>query len=331
MDLHYRPDSKKVSKHTGLRNNIYVFLICLVIAAFIWILIKLSKEYTEILVFPVSYTNIPAGKLIANDPDTTLTLHLKSKGFRILSNKKFFKPHAINVDIGSYIRKKKNSSTDYYILSVELNSTVGDQIHYPNEVISISPDTLHFRLEKVYSKKVPVKLMTTISFSQQYELADSVKYDPDSVLISGPHAAIDSINFIETVPKVLSNLNSNQTLVLSFNPKYNLFKVTTSASSVKILIPVDKFTEATIELPILIINNDNNYIVRTFPEKVKVTYLVSLANFKNVKPTMFSAVSDISKAMLSKSKKLKVEVIKYPSYVRIQKIQPEKIEFILLK
>jgi YbbR domain-containing protein len=275
--------------------------------------------------------NIPAGKLIANDPDTALTLQLKSKGFRILSNKKFFKPNAINIDVGSLIHKNKNSLTEYFIPTAELYSTVGNQIHYPNEVISISPDTLYFHLEKVFSKKVPVKLMTTISFTQQYELADPVKYDPDSVLISGPRSAIDSIAFVETVPKVLSNLNSSQTLVLSFNPKYSSVKVTISPSFEKILIPVDKFTEATIDLPILIINNDNNYLVRTFPEKVKVTYLVSLTNFKNVQSTMFSAVADISKALMSKSKKMKVEITKYPSFVKIQKIQPEKIEFILLK
>jgi YbbR domain-containing protein len=331
MELHYRPDNKKDIKYRGFRKKVYIFIVCFVIAAFIWILIKLSKEYTEVLVFPVSYTNIPAGKVIANDPDTTLTLQLKSKGFKILSNKKFFEPRTITIDVGSLIHKKKNSTSEYYIPASELYSTVGNQIHYPNEVISINPDTLFFHLEKVYSKRVPVKLMTSISFAQQYELADSIKYDPGSVIISGPRVAIDSIKFIETVPKVLSNLNSTQTLILNFNPIYGLKKVTIYPTSEKILIPVDKFTEAAIDLPILIINNTNNYVVRTFPEKVRITYLVSLTNFKNVKPSMFSVVADISKSLLSKSKKLKVEVLKYPSFVRIQKIEPDKIEFILLK
>lgn len=331
MELHNRPGHTNDKRHTGLRKKIYVFFICLIIASFTWILIKLSREYNEVLVFKVNYTNIPAGKVIVNSPDTTLTLKLKSKGFRILSNKQFFKPDPITIDLNSLIRKKKNSITDYYIATADLYVMVGNQIHYPNEVIAISPDTLYFRLEKVFSKKVPVKLMTNISFAQQYELADSMKYDPDSVTISGPFAAIDSINFVETVTKTFTKLNSSQTLSLNFNPRYGQLNVAISPAFERVLIPVDKFTEASIELQISIVNNSNNYIVRTFPEKVKVTYLVSLTNYKNVKASMFSAVSDLSKAQATKTKKLKVDIVKYPSFVKIQKIQPEKIEYILLK
>jgi len=331
MSLNIKTDQNNKIRRVGFQKKLYIFIICCVISSFTWILIKLSRDYTEIQKYPVTYNNIPAGKVLVSDMDSILTLKLKTKGFIILSNMMIFKPNTINIDVASMIRRNKKFKEDYYILTSDLYQNIGNQIHYPNSVISIAPDTLYFRLEKLYSKKVPVRLKLNLNFAQQFELSDTIKYNPDSVLVSGPKAAIDSIKFAETTYKSFSNLNSNQMFSLEYAKTYKLNKLTFSPASVKVFLPVEKFTEATVDLAIDIINNPDNYIVRTFPEKVKVTYLVSLNNYKKVKPDMFNAVADISKSLSAKSKKLKVEITKYPQFVNISKIEPEKIEYILLK
>lgn len=331
MEQNPNSDQKRNQRRFSFRKKLYVFLICFFISFLFWMLIKLSLEYTEVQKYPVVYTNIPRGKVVMNNLDSMFTLNLKSKGFKIFSNMIFFKPLSISVDVASLIRKRNNPNEDYYIATSDLYHVIGKQIHYPNNVISVTPDTVYFRLEKVFSKKLPVKIKLNLSCAQQYEFTDSIRIKPDSVLVSGPFSIIDTIKFIETTTKTLSNLSSNQVLSLEFMKKYNDCKLTISPSAAKVFIPVEKFTEATVELPINIGNNSNNYNVRTFPEKVKVTYLVSLNNFKNVKPDMFTAVADISKSYSVKSKKLKVDVVKFPSYVKIRKIDPEKIEYILIK
>ena len=331
MNLNLNTDQKSKIRHVGFRKKLYVFIICFILSSFTWILIKLSRDYTEVQKYPVIYSNIPAGKIIVSDPDSILTLKLKTKGFVILSNMIIFKPHIITIDVASMIRKNKKINKDYYIATSDLYQNIGNQIHYPNSVISIAPDTLYFRLEKLHSKKVPVRLKLNLNFARQYELSDTIKFDPDSVLVSGPKSIIDTIKFAETIYKNFSNLSGNQVFSIDYAKSYKLNKLTISPASVKVFIPVEKFTETTIDLTINIINNTGNYIVRTFPEKVKVTYLVSLNNFKNVNPAMFTAVADISKSLYAKSKKLKVEIVKFPQFVNIRKIEPEKIEYILLK
>jgi hypothetical protein len=324
-------DHAGAPRHFGFQRKLYIFSICFILSSFIWIIIKLSRDYADIVVYPVVYSNLPVGKVMVNNPDSIMILQLKTKGFRILSNMLISKPNAVNVDVSSLLKEVRNSNKNYYILTSGLNQIVGSQLHYPNNIVSIEPDTLHFVFVKMYSKKVPVRINLNLSYAQQYEPADSIRSIPDSAIVSGPKALIDTIKFIETVSKSISNISTNQNLSLEFEKKYSQDKLTISPAKVKVNITVDKYTEAWVDLTISITNNPNNYIVRTFPEKTRVTYQVSMNKYKDVNPSMFSAVADISKAITEKSRKLKVEITKYPLYVRKMKTEPEKIEYIILK
>jgi len=315
----------------GLSRKMYMFFVCFILSSLIWILIKLSKEYTETVVFPVTFSNFPENKVLVNDLDSVLALQIKTKGFRMLSNMLFYKPSPVNINLSAFLKKAKNSNKEYYILTSELYQAIGSQIHYPNNVVAIEPDTLYFILEKKFTKKVPVRIKLNLSYAQQYELDDSIKYQPDSVIVSGPKAVIDTLSFVETVNKSITNISKNLNFTLDFAEKYKKARLTIIPSLLKVAVPVEKYTEASVDLTISISNNPNNYIIRTFPEKTKVTYVVSLKNYKDVSADMFSAVADISKAIAAKSKTLKVEIAKCPSYVSIRKIDPVKIEYILLK
>ncbi|NTW32341.1 MAG: hypothetical protein HGB12_06915 [Bacteroidetes bacterium] len=266
-----------------------------------------------------------------NDLDTILTLKLKTKGFRLLSNKIFYTPYSLNIDVASMLKKKKNKTDYFYIVTSDLYQSIGSQLHFSNNIFSISPDTIFFTMKKLYNKKVPVKPRLNINFEQQYNLSDSVKFIPDSVIVSGIKNIIDTIKFVETAPITLTKINSNKYFSLEFAKKYSNYKLKITPFEIKIFIPVQKYTEASVELPVIVGNNTYNYSVKIFPENVKLTYLVSLDKYKNVTPSMFSAVVDLSNTLSSKSKKLKVNIIKYPSFVKIQKIDPEKIEYIILK
>jgi hypothetical protein len=331
MEQQHNIEIKERRKRFGLRRKPYIFFICFLLSSLIWLLIKLSKEYSETAVFPVTFSNFPSDKVLVNDLDSTLTLQLKTKGFKRLSNMLFHNPKPINVSVGPLLKKMKNSKTDYYILTSELYQLIGSQIHYPNNIFAIDPDTLHFILEKKFTKKVPVRTKLDLSFAQQYELADSISFNPDSVIVSGPKAVMDTLKYIETSSMSLSNISTDQHFSTDFAGKYKKAKLIITPALISVTIPVGKYTEAWVDLTISISNNPNNYIVRTFPEKTRITYVVSLKNFKDVKPDMFSAVADLSKALDAKSKKLKVEIEKYPAYVKIRKIDPDKIEYILLK
>jgi hypothetical protein len=106
--------------------------------------------------------------------------------------------------------------------------------------------------------------------------------------------------------------------------------ISVSPKKIVSYLKVEKFTESNIEIPI----NHNaakiNKSIKLFPDKVNVSYMVALKDYKRVNESMFRAVVDFTKLDLkSAENKVKVEISKFPSFVKINKIDPEKVEFII--
>lgn len=314
--------------HSGFSKKLYVFFICCILSSLTWVLIKLSNEYTEVLVYPVSFINIPSDKILTSDLDTVFTVKLKSKGYRILSNRIFKKRLPIEIDLSDLLENKFGRT--HIIPSANLFQTISNQIHYSN-IISVFPDTLIFRFEKTYSKRVPVKASITLRFAPQYKLVDSLKFSPDSVIITGPKKSIDTINEIISLPVSLNNLNKNQDVILRFSPIYKKGKVLVSPPSSILHVHVEKYTETTLEVPVEIENKKNELSVRVFPEKIKITYLVPLSKYKDVKADMFSAVAEILDATPLEEQKIKITIRTFPTFVEIKKIEPDKVEYLYIK
>ena len=141
--------------------------------------------------------------------------------------------------------------------------------------------SLIFKFEKLYSKRVPVKACLSLSFAPQYKLVDSIKYNPESVIISGAKKSIDTMNVIHTLPLSLSKLNKDQNVILSFPENYKKAKITVSPQLVKINVNVEKYTETTLDVPVEMKNTKNNLKVRFFPEKVIIPFTLLESITKN--------------------------------------------------
>ena len=331
MALQIKPDQDKRNRKISFRRKVYTFVICLILSSFFWMLIKLSIDYQEIQKYHIIYTNLPADKVVVNEPDSVFIVHLKTKGFRIFSNMAFYKPGTINIDVASLLKKKKGSKTEFYITTSDLTQIVEAQIGYSNNITAINPDTVYFRMEKAFSKKVPVKANIHASFAAQYQLAGAIDCEPKYVKVTGTKEVIDTIRFIETAEKNLTDISSNQNITVDFARQYYEAKLKMEPAQVNISVPVDKFTEDTLNIPVTVMNTEINYVPKTFPGKVKLTFLVSLGNYRKIKADMFSAEVDLTKAMAEKQNKMKVEIVKCPPYVKIEKVEPEKVEYILIK
>ncbi len=308
-----------------------VFLICLAFSALIWLLIKLSGEYTTTLVYPVSYKNIPEGKLLTNKVDTTVTVGLHDKGFTLAYLKYFTARKPLEVDLSALRLKPENdgyeaaAGTAKWARQMLTDHEAGDNLEYVN------PDTLYFFFEDKVSKKVPVMSDVTLQFKKQYFAYDSLKITPDEVEVSGSQSRIANIHFIKTAAITLSDLSSNVSRMVPLEKPKNAPHVKIDPDQVQIDLAVEKFTEADIEVPVKKINQPAHLRVKLFPEKVHILYLVALKDFNKVNPDMFSVTVDLSGVTKDEDKKLKVRLQSQPKFVKINRIEPPEIEFLLLK
>ncbi|MFP4470763.1 MAG: YbbR-like domain-containing protein [Bacteroidales bacterium] len=327
---------KIFGRHINLSDDKYkykttVFFICLLFSALIWLLIKLTEEYTTTLVYPVTYHNIPEGKLLTGDVDSTVTIGIYDRGFTLLYLKYFTVRRALDIDLDDLRLKPKNegyiaaAGTARWARQLLQNFDVTDNFEY------IYPDTIYFNFEERISKQVPVTAEVTVDFKKQYFAYDSLRIDPSQVTVSGSRSRIDGIHFIKTRKTKFTGLDDDISQMIELEKPEKAPDVEIQPGEVKIMLDVEKFTEANIEVPIGKINKPAGLRVKLFPENVNILYLIALKDFNKVSQDMFSVAVDLSDVTKDEDKKLKVQLQSQPKFVRINRIEPPEVEFLLLK
>jgi hypothetical protein len=316
-------------KDEKARNKLYVFFICLAISVFIWFLIVLSEDYYSTLDYPLVYKNIPEKLELKNKPDSILSLRVSTGGFDLTLLKYLSRKRPIEVDL-AYLRLEKGND-GHFTASLDTRQLAQPQISrlgLSQTAVSIYPEIIHFDFEIQQTRMVKVIPDIDLKFEKQFYLSDSLQLIPDSIELIGVGEVIAAIDFIKTERSSVLAVNSNRSIELAIDKSGLPAGVKLSQDKVSLAIKVDKYTEDRIELPVSLASYDGMKI-KTFPASVEVTYLVALKDYKRVESTMFSATvnyTDVS----SDQRKLKVVISRKPSFIKILKVIPEKVEFLVL-
>ena len=314
----------------GLRMNkqFYVVLICFSISTVFWLLLALSHEYTTKLTFPVKYINLPGKKVVMNEMPAQISLLIKTSGFNILSYGFQNKQETVEVDIASSLQ---NTPFNTEVLAIPTKSFLIDfakELGNDVNVTGFQPDSIIFNFSDMITKKVPVELSLQASFEKQFDSTGSARIFPSLVEVSGPPALVEKLNSIKTENIIIDNIKETvkgkaklvENRLLSFN-----------VENVEYTLPVEKFTEGFAEVDIHPVNVREGYSLKTFPDKVKVRYLVALSNYNKVEKKMFDAIVDAGNLSERHTAKLSVSLVKNPEFVRITILEPEKVDYILRK
>jgi hypothetical protein len=100
-----------------------------------------------------------------------------------------------------------------------------------------------------------------------------------------------------------------------------------SPDSVTIQMDIAKVTEASYVVPVSILGNGEN--VKIFPDKVEIICRVPLSEYPHIVKSDFAAEVEYRPG-LKKGNKLVVRLTKKPEHVRVLKIVPEEVEFIII-
>ncbi|MCX6278841.1 MAG: hypothetical protein NT004_12205 [Bacteroidetes bacterium] len=145
------------------RVQLSVFLVCLAISIFLWILVKLSKDYYYSVEYHLNYTNLPGNLRIITASDSMLTLKIKLQGFEFFSEQFLIKQdRQFDVSLKNVRVHYSGEGTSGYLLTNRIGREIISQSSFPNDVFFVSPDTLFFEFEKHVSKRM--QSLTTADF-----------------------------------------------------------------------------------------------------------------------------------------------------------------------
>jgi hypothetical protein len=303
------------------RKRFLAVLCCLLLAISAWLVMALNNKYVYTAKTVLVYKNFPQNKAFHPLQSDTVDLQVEGTGWQLLFARLRVNPPSISIGLD------KLNNKDYILFSEQLNN-VNNQLETSQKIISVKPDTLYFDFSKRKVKQVRVKLLTSLKFANQFGVSDDIEITPDYVTVSGPQQDIDKIKEWRTDTLKLDNIQ-NTTITRVGMMQNKLKNVIIFPASAEIKIPVDEFTEKTIELPLKVINNPEYYSVKLYPKKVKVTYLVALSSYQQINEEFMEAAVDLNEWKDLHHQQLTVKLTRFPEFCKFVRITPAKIDFII--
>lgn len=301
-----------------------IFLLFVLLALLFSVLTKLSRDYTQTISFQVQPINVPEDKVIIKDSIHKLDVSLTTYGFKLI--RYFLSKPKLNVDFSNL-----DQTDDYYIWTQNKEfAHVISQFDPKVKIETINPDTLRFRYDTNGVKKVPVVLNAAIEFLPGYDIIDNYKIEPDSVKIIGPQVLIDTISFIETNALKLENINADISSQISLNlPKNDQLRL--SEKRVKINAKVERFTEGSIQVPVILRNVPDNLQLKIYPKNIEVIYYANLSQYKSIASKSFIVECDYEEALESGATYLIPRITQQPEQVKNARLNSDRIEFIIVQ
>jgi YbbR domain-containing protein len=305
------------------RRRVSAFFTCLILAVFAWIFTVLSNTYNYTVKEALNFKNTPQRRAFHSLQSDTVDATVSGSGWQMLFSKMNNDVKVVNVDL----RTLENKS--YVVLSSQL-----PQINYKREtgqqITVFNPDTLYFDFSNRKVKRVPVSLVTAIKFKHQFFQSDNITVSPAYVIVNGPANVIDKLTEWPSDTLKLDSLS--ETLSTALNLQHvKEGNMSIYPKSVQVTVPVDEFTEKTLEIPVKLINNHNYDDVKIFPQKVKITFMVSLTRYAETDEDFFEATANLDLWRNQGYKVLPVVISKIPSYCKLVKTEPQNIDFIIKK
>ncbi|MGV8878844.1 MAG: YbbR-like domain-containing protein [Sphingobacteriaceae bacterium] len=305
------------------RRRLSVFFTCLIFALIAWLFTTLSNQYAFTVKAIVNFNNFPQKKAFHPLQSDTVDVTVEGTGWQMLFSKARFITWNVVADL------KTLESKNYIILSTQLRK-INSGLDKNQQIVSFSPDTLYFDFSSRSVKRVPVEVQYNLKFQKQYAINGEVEIKPNFITLVGPSENISKIKSWKTDSLVATDVNEslNRRLSLQSVKEGNM---TIYPKIVEVSIPVDEFTEKTIEVPVKLINNKQFYNVKLFPAKVKITFTTSLSSYASINENFFEAVADLNQWREHGYRYFPVQLVRVPPFCKVVKVEPENVDFIIRK
>ena len=299
----------------------FIFMFFFFIAGGYWLLQTLNNDYETEFSIPVRLKGVPNDVVITSEPVSELRVRVKDKGTVLLNymlGKNFY---PVILDFTEY----KSGDSHVYVSSADFRKKVSSQLNASTHLISLKPDTLDYIYSRGSSKKVPVRLRGHVSAGRQYYLSDTL-FTPDSVLVYAPATVLDTITAAYTgnlnLEDISDTLKQRVVLFSGRGVKY-------VPSSVEMMLPVDIYTEKTVEVPLRGVNFPADKVLRAFPSKVKVTFQIGLGRFRQVNADDFHIWVSYQELLKLGSDKYTIRLRNVPDGVSHVRFNPEQVDFLI--
>ena len=303
----------------NIKKYIYIILFFFVSFSF-WILTKLSEDYNSKLTLEIDIINAPDDYIVKKQNINSILVFIKASGFELFYNKLFQNKLIVDLEEEKIVDDK--IVIDYNENKFKLKETLNSNI----DISNVFPDQIVIELEQVVNKFVPIVLENELKIKSGYGLRSPVDLSPDSIQVSGPLKEISKISYVSALIDADLNIENDYTT------DYEIVrdkKISYEFSSGKAVIYIDRYSEKTIKIPILVRGIPDSLDLRLYPNEVDISFQSSIKRLKNISEKDFIVSVSFDSKTKKLSKDLDVSIDSFPSSLKNLKISHKKVEFLI--
>ncbi len=242
------------------------FLLCVLLAAFIWVINALNETHNSIVVIPIVYDK-EISKNSTHPLPPSIQVEVKGRGFALWGFNGEARKYKIHTP---YLTSR---TKDTIISTKDAIAVLIKKYSKDIAVVEIKPAQLIFSGVEFYSKKLAVKGAYELNFQTPYIQSGPSIYYPDSIWVYSN----------ERIPSVITDIMAET--VIEKNVSHTVFKKVKLIkpfanyrliqNDAWLLVPVEEGTEIELEVPI-----ESRYGEMFIPSTVKVTCLVPMSKYQ---------------------------------------------------
>lgn len=298
------------------------FFFFLVLSTIFWLMTALNETYEREIGVPAYLVNIPKNVVITSDMEDTVRVTVRDKGFALLAYTYGEGIRPINVNFQSAITRQSGYGV---VSSQELMKMINQRFSGSSKIVQVKPDRLDFHYNYGLSRQVSVKMAGNVVPGKSFYLART-RFWPEKVTVYGSKQALDSLRFVKTVPINITNFNDT---VLRTVALETIKGVKIVPNTVRIGLYPDILTEENIEVPITAVNMPEGKVLRTFPQRVTVNFIVGASMFRSISPEQFAVVVDYNEIIDHPSDKCSIHLRETPQGVRNARLKMTQVDYLI--
>ena len=298
-----------------------VFVFFLLLSASFWMFMTLNETYEREIKMPVQMVNIPKNVVLTSAAIDTVRVTVRDRGWVIMSYLWGDKVHLTRLNYKNYDRGNGGG----IVPASDLRRAIEQQLENSSRVTGMKPEKLEFFYNNGERKRVPVRYAGRVIPEQLYFISE-IEYSPDSVDVYASQDKLDSIQTIMTEP--LNHVGFRDTLYVNcrlIHPS----DVKVVPEHIRVGFFTDVLTEESISVPIKCVNLPEGKLVRTFPAKMKVNFVVGVSELRNLRPEDFSVVCDYLEIEQNPSEKCNLYLRSVPQGVSRAALSIKQVDYLI--
>lgn len=247
-----------------LLENLRVKLVVGALAVLFWFAVVTENIYEYDIDVPIIAVNVPEGKILANELAQKARVRFEGRG-RALLRLMFSREAYLILDLSNVRRRHA------FALQRQM-------VHAPRGGLELAalqilyPDTVWVRFTNLLEKPVRPFADVKINTMPGYTVIPPFRFDPDSIVISGPEDIVRRIDSVMTEHKEFDNVQKNIEARLRLQPFPESRHIKLSGQTVQFHADVEKLIEVTLqEIPVRVYNVPRHLKITPLPSTLSLT------------------------------------------------------------